>query len=197
MAGGSIMRLERLNYNKIKIYLTLDDLFDRGLTKEDIWKDSLKWHQLFHDMLEEASMTLGVDIQGSIAVEVFTMQAQGMVLILTMGEQQDELFINGFIDMQVTLEGNIEILFEFDDFEQIIRLAKRLAVIGFLGGSLYYYKQAYYLLVENVSANTQAQVAAIMSEFGTASFISKHMLAEYGKTLIAEQAVGHLLNYFK
>ncbi|MFP3454093.1 adaptor protein MecA, partial [Bacillus sp. SIMBA_154] len=29
------MRLERLNYNKIKIFLTLDDLTDRGLTKED------------------------------------------------------------------------------------------------------------------------------------------------------------------
>ena len=31
------MRLERLNYNKIKIFLTLDDLTDRGLTKEDLW----------------------------------------------------------------------------------------------------------------------------------------------------------------
>lgn len=32
------MRLERLNYNKIKIFLTLDDLTDRGLTKEDLGK---------------------------------------------------------------------------------------------------------------------------------------------------------------
>ena len=55
------MRLERLNENKIKIFLTLDDLFDRGLSNEDIWKDSLKWHQLFHDMLEEASETFDVD----------------------------------------------------------------------------------------------------------------------------------------
>ncbi|PMY00814.1 adaptor protein, partial [Pseudomonas sp. MPR-R5A] len=56
------MHLERLNFNKIKIFLTLDDLIDRGLTKEDIWKDSLKWHQLFQDMLEEASEKFGVDI---------------------------------------------------------------------------------------------------------------------------------------
>ena len=27
------MRLERLNYNKIKIFLTFDDLSERGLTK--------------------------------------------------------------------------------------------------------------------------------------------------------------------
>lgn len=47
------MRLERLNYNKIKIFLTLDDLTDRGLTKEDLWKDSFKVHQLFKDMMNE------------------------------------------------------------------------------------------------------------------------------------------------
>ncbi|EOR23469.1 adaptor protein [Niallia nealsonii AAU1] len=37
------MRLERLNSNRIKIHLTTDDLYERGLTKEDIWKDSIKW----------------------------------------------------------------------------------------------------------------------------------------------------------
>ena len=84
------MRLERLNYNKIKIFITLDDLFDRGLTKDDIWKDSLKWHQLFHDMLKEASETFDVEIQGSVAVEIFSMQAQGMVMIVTMDEQEEE-----------------------------------------------------------------------------------------------------------
>ena len=86
------MRLERLNYNKIKIFITLDDLFDRGLTKDDIWKDSLKWHQLFRDMLEEASETFDVEIQGSVAVEIFSMQAQGMVMIVTMDEQEEEIF---------------------------------------------------------------------------------------------------------
>src|SRR3954452_1561455 len=131
------MRLERLNYNKIKIFLTLDDLFDRGLTKEDIYKDSLKWHQLFHDMLEEASETFKVDIQGSVAVEIFSMKAQGMVMIVTMEEQEEDLFNDSFIDMQVTLEGNVEILFEIEDFEEVIELSKRLAAIGFSGGTIY------------------------------------------------------------
>jgi adapter protein MecA 1/2 len=197
MAGGFVMRLERLNYNKIKIFLTLDDLFDRGLTREDIWKDSLKWHQLFHDMIEEASVTFDVDIQGSIAVEIFSMQAQGMVMILTMDEQQDEIFADGFIDMQVTLEGNTEILFEFDDFEDVISLAKRLAIIGFSGGSLYSMKNSYYVLIENVSSDSQVQIAAIMAEYGIPSFISKYVLIEYGKIIIEEQAVAEILTYFK
>lgn len=65
------MQLERLNDNKIKILLTLDDLFERGLSKEDIWKDSLKWHQLFQDMLEEASEEFDLDIYGTISIEIF------------------------------------------------------------------------------------------------------------------------------
>ena len=191
------MRLERLNYNKIKIFITLDDLFDRGLTKDDIWKDSLKWHQLFHDMLEEASETFDVEIQGSVAVEIFSMQAQGMVMIVTMDEQEEELFDDNFIDMQVTMEGNVEILFEFEEFEHVIQLAKQLSFIGFLGGKLYAMNNLYYLLIENVCQDTQTQIAAIMAEYGNPSFISIHVIHEYGKLVIDEYAVNKIMTYFQ
>ena len=195
--GGIIMRLERLNYNKIKIFLTLDDLFDRGLTKEDIWKDSLKWHQLFHDMLEEASETFKVDIHGSVAVEIFSMQAQGMVMIVTMEEQEDDLFNDSFIDMQVTLEGNVEILFEIEDFEEVIQLVKQLAVIGFSGGSIYSMNQSYYFLIDNVCQDIQTQIAAIMAEYGNPSFMSVHVLEEYGNTIVKDKAVSEIMKYFQ
>ena len=190
------MRLERLNYNKIKIFLTLDDLFDRGLTKEDIEKDSLKWHQLFHDMLEEASETFKVDINGSVAVEVFSMQAQGMVMIVTMEEQEEDTFNDHFIDMSITIEGNVEILFEIEDFEEVIQLSKRLAAIGFSGGSLYAMNNAYYFLIDNVCQDIQNQIAAIMAEYGNPSFISIHLLEEYGTTVIKDKAVSELMTYF-
>ncbi|HVI21763.1 MAG TPA: genetic competence negative regulator [Bacillus sp. (in: firmicutes)] len=191
------MRLERLNYNKIKIFITLDDLFDRGLTKDDIWKDSIKWHQLFHDMLNEASETFDVEIQGSVAVEIFSMQAQGMVMIVTMDEQEEEIFDDNFIDMQVTMEGNVEILFEFEEFEHVIQLAKQLSFIGFLGGKLYAMNNLYYLLIDNVCQDTQTQIAAIMAEYGNPSFISIHILNEYGKLVIDEYAVNKILTYFQ
>lgn len=195
--GGIIMRLERLNYNKIKIFITLDDLFDRGLTKDDIWKDSVKWHQLFHDMLNEASETFDVEIQGSVAVEIFSMQAQGMVMIVTMDEQEEEIFDDNFIDMQVTMEGNVEILFEFEEFEHVIQLAKQLSFIGFLGGKLYAMNNLYYLLIDNVCQDTQTQIAAIMAEYGNPSFISIHILNEYGKLVIDEYAVNKIMTYFQ
>ncbi|MBU8770618.1 genetic competence negative regulator [Cytobacillus oceanisediminis] len=192
------MRLERLNYNKIKIFLTLDDLNDRGLTKEDVWKDSLKWHQLFHEMLEEASEEFGVDIQGSVAVEIFSMQSQGMVMIVTMEEQMDdeELLEDGFIEMQVTVEGSEDILFEFQDFEDVIQMAAELNRVQIEEGSLYCYKEKYYYHVTDIAAEDIHRVIAILAEYGDSAFTSIHVIQEYGKVLIESQAVKELVKYF-
>ena len=101
------MRLERLNYNKIKIFLTFDDLTERGLTKEDLWHDSQKVHQLFRDMMSEASDELGFEADGPIAIEVYSLQAQGMVIIVTkdmIAQDEDEEFNDEYIEMQVTVD---------------------------------------------------------------------------------------------
>ncbi|MEH7086180.1 genetic competence negative regulator [Neobacillus drentensis] len=193
------MRLERLTANKIKIFLTSDDLFDRGLSKEDIWKDSIKWNQLFHDMLEEASEEFDVDIQGSVAVEVFSLQAQGMILIITVDEviEDEEILYDGFIEMQVRVEGYEDLLYEFDEFEDIIGLAKRLSTVNIFGGSLYAWNNRYYLLMDNLEAEKKIKAACVLSEFGNASILSPYVLAEYGKRIINQKAVETILHFFK
>jgi adapter protein MecA 1/2 len=193
------MRLERLTANKIKIFLTSDDLFDRGLSKEDIWKDSIKWNQLFHDMLEEASEEFDVDIQGSVAVEVFSLQAQGMILIITVDNviEDDEILYDGFIEMQVRVEGYDDLLYEFDEFEDIIGLAKRLSSVNIYGGSLYVWNNRYYLIMDNLESEKNIKAACVLSEFGNASILSPYVLAEYGKRIIEQQAVETIIHFFK
>ncbi|MBU8879124.1 genetic competence negative regulator [Bacillus sp. FJAT-29790] len=192
------MRLERLNYNKIKIFLTMDDLSERGLTKDDVLKDSLKWHQLFHDMLEEASTEFGVEIHGSVAVEIFSMQAQGMIMIVTMDEQEDEDQLDdGFIEMQVTIEGSEEILFKLQEFEDAIQLAKRLAIINITNGSLYSFKDHYYFHLSKSDKEDSNRIVAILAEFGNPSMVSIHILQEYGNEIIKDQAVEKLVRFFK
>ncbi|MGG3562628.1 genetic competence negative regulator [Neobacillus rhizosphaerae] len=193
------MRLERLTANKIKIFLTSDDLFERGLSKEDIWKDSSKWNQLFHDMLEEASDEFDVDIQGSVAVEIFSLQAQGMILIITVDEikdDEDDILYDGFIEMQVRLEGCENLLYEFKDFEDIIDLSKRLSIAGIRGGSLYALNNRYFLLMDQVETTKKEIAACILSEFGNPSIISTYVLAEYGKVIVENKTVETILQYF-
>ncbi|GHH98159.1 genetic competence negative regulator [Neobacillus kokaensis] len=193
------MRLERLTANKIKIFLTSDDLMDRGLSKEDIWKDASKWNQLFHDMLEEASMEFNVDIQGTVAVEVFSLQAQGMIMIITVEEfkDSDEALHDGFIEMQVRACGFEKLLFEFTEFEDIINVSKRLSLASLFGGSIFFMHNRYYLLMEDQQETEKNKMAAcILSEFGNASILSPHILSEYGKIIMKNKAVETILHYF-
>lgn len=192
------MRLERLTANKIKIFLTSDDLFERGLSKEDIWKDSLKWHQLFHDMLEEASEEFDVDFQGSVAVEVFSLHAQGMIMIITVDEiDEEEIMYDGFIEMQVRVEGSESLLYEFESIDDVIDLSKRLLSMKIFSGSLFSMNNHYYLLMNNISSTDLEKVASIFSEYGEASIMSPYFLKEYGKKIIEDNAVKTILHFFK
>jgi len=193
------MRLERLAANKIKIFLTSDDLFERGLTKEDIGKESGKWNQLFHDMLEEASVEFDVDIRGTVAVEIFSLQAQGMIMIITVNDiKEDEEVLNDlFIEMQVRVGDSENLIYEFLEFENLIDLAKRLAPFNLNGGSIYSYNQYYYLIMDQLEAGNNEITAALLSEYGHASIISPYVLREYGKPVIEGNAVKMILRYFK
>jgi len=77
------MRLERLNGNKIKIFLTFDDLAERGISKDDLWRNLPKVQQLFRDMIMEADDELGFHADGPIEIEVFSLPAQGLVVIVS------------------------------------------------------------------------------------------------------------------
>lgn len=193
------MRLERLTVNKIKIFLTSDDLMERGLSKDDIWKDSIKWHQLFHDMLEEASEEFDVEIQGSVAVEIFSLQAQGMIMIITVDEnlEDEEVLFDGFVEMQVRVEGCENMLYQFESIEDIIALSHRLFALNVNGGSLYSYNNRYYLNMNNIDTSVVEKIAAFLSEYGNPSILSTHVLEEYGKQIIEDKAVETIRKYFK
>jgi len=192
------MRLERLTANKIKISLSSDDLFERGLSKEDIWKDSIKWHQLFHDMLEEASEEFDVDFEGSVGVEIFSLQAQGMVMIITVDDASDEeILYDGFIEMQVRLEGCDDLLFIFQAFEDVIGLCKSLDIAGISGGNLYSINNKYFYHLQKKEDEDLEKAAAILAEYGDASIVSPHWLEEYGKLIVKNTAVETILQYFK
>lgn len=193
------MRLERLTVNKIKIFLTSDDLMERGLSKDDIWKDSIKWHQLFHDMLDEASAEFDVEIQGSVAVEIFSLQAQGMIMIITVDEniEEEEVLFDGFVEMQVRVEGCDNLLYQFESIEDIIALSRRLFSIHVSGGSLYSYNNRYYLNMNDIDASIIEIIAAFLSEYGNPSILSTHVLEEYGNQIIENNAVETILKYFK
>jgi len=195
------MRVERLGKDKIKIFLTFDDLSDRGINKEDLWNDVPKVHELFNEIMEQAYEELGFELSGPVAVEIFALPAQGMVVIVSKGKNklwnEDELD-EDLYSLEVTLEETDAIIFAFHDFEELIAASKRISSFLMHGGKLYYYQDHYILVFDQRDVNDQAvdNVIALLSEYGEVSPISKAVLEEYGKVVIEQDAVNSLLAHF-
>ena len=112
------MRLERIDGNQIKIFLTYDELVELGLSEDDVDKNSLKWHQLFFNMINEAYEEFEQFMEGTIIIEVYSLQTQGLVISFTLKEDDDFSFENDLFqsqDWKDSTQVNAEFLYLFTD----------------------------------------------------------------------------------
>jgi len=194
------MKMERLSQDKIRIFLTFDDLRERGIHREDMWREIPKVHELFSEMMDQAYNELGFDVSGPLAVEVFQLPAQGMVVIVTKGkhassdedEEDDDIY-----ELEVTLEQTDLISYAFADFEHLVGAANAIRRLCD-GGVLYHYRSRYILVIdpEEMSEGDVQVLVAILSEYGEATSVTDAVLAEYGKIVIADRAVEVLCRHF-
>jgi adapter protein MecA 1/2 len=199
------MRVERLSPDKVRIFLTFDDLTERGIQKNDMWQDIPKVRELFNEMMDQAYSEVGFEVTGPVAVEVFALPAQGMVVIVTRGKLRDQDADSDFdndddemFELEVTLEESDFVVYRFKDFEYLISAAKSVRPFLEEGGTLYHYKDQYYLFLNplDLEEKKYATLIAILSEFGEASTTTPYVLHEYGKVIVETNAVQTLLEYF-
>lgn|SRR5690625_2999192 len=190
------MRIERISDNQFTIFLTFEDLVERGFTKDDLWHDASNVQNLFSDMMYEASSELGFELEGMLLIQVHLMQAQGMHIIVTQDyeDSQDE----DYIEMKVTLDESSELIFSFEEFEDIIQVSSYLTSLAIDGGQVFYMNDRYYMLLDDgdlVSQNKE-DIIAIMSEFSQPSIITSYRLKEYGKEIYGSNAVKQMIDQF-
>lgn len=198
------MKIERLSQDKIRIFLTFDDLMERGIQKDDMWREIPKVHDLFSDMMDQAYTELGFDASGPLAVEVFALPAQGMVVIVTRGKvhpehQSDEdEDADDVYELEVTLEQSDLVIYAFRDFEHVLEASRMAGRMGLAEGALFSYKDKWVLLIEpqEMDEKRLAALVAVLSEYGDAASLTRAVLEEYGKTVIAEQAISVLCSHF-
>ncbi|WP_274364482.1 genetic competence negative regulator [Paenibacillus thermotolerans] len=186
------MKIERLSQDKIRIFLTFDDLTERGIRKEELWHEIPKVHELFNDLMDHAYTELGFDASGPLAVEVFAMPAQGMVVIVTRGkphlsEEDEDTF-----EMEVTLEESDLISYTFHDLEHLISASKQIGPNYTDAGSLYSYKDKWILQLEYEDSEEERHydnLISILSEFGEPNSLTEAVLEEYGKLVVRENAI--------
>ncbi|WP_138492981.1 genetic competence negative regulator [Paenibacillus pinistramenti] len=202
------MKIERLSQDKIRIFLTFDDLSERGIQKEDMWQEIPKVQDLFTEMMDQAYNELGFDATGPLAVEVFALPAQGMVVIVTRGKYDrshplaslnEEEMADDVYEMEVTLELSDSIVYAFSDFEVLIEAAHVLNQTLTGAGRLYNYKGKWvlYLEPEDVEEAKQQLLIAVLAEYGEATSVTPAVLEEYGKVVMEEHAIRTIVTHFK
>ncbi|WP_138753471.1 genetic competence negative regulator [Paenibacillus sinopodophylli] len=203
------MKIERLSQDKIRIFLTFDDLLERGIQKDDMWREIPKVHELFSEMMDQAYSELGFDASGPLAVEVFALPAQGMVVIVTRGKMnshagdrvtEDDDTEDEIYEMEVTLEQSDIVMYAFREFEDVISVCKQLQSSALTDdGRLYSYNGKYILALEPalIDVSRHNAVIALLAEYGEATSVTYAMLEEYGKVIMPEKAVGEICNHFK
>ena len=190
------MRIERVSDDQFTIFVSFDDLTARGYTREKLWNNLNAVRDLFSEMMYEASDVLGFELEGLLLVHVNLMQSQGLHIIVTQ-KWDASMYDDEYIEMEVTLDESNELIYEFADFEDIIRVSNVLASISVLGGQLYVYNNLYYMIMEHNSINLDKEdLIAVMSEFGSPSLITSFKLKEYGKAIILKNAVKRITETF-
>lgn len=196
------MRVEKISKNKVKIYVSYEDLEARGIEKEEMWQNGKKVQELFWDMMEVAYSEVGFEIVGPIAVEAFTMPTEGVIVIVTqvpsLPPQSNELEEEEEDTEDLELDPFSSVVFEFHDFEAVIQVSKMLYPFEGIHASLYVYNQKYHLVFENGSIEEELYdtVWAVLHEYGDLASLTTAMIEEYGKCVINNNAFQVLLEYF-
>jgi adapter protein MecA 1/2 len=191
------MRVEKISDTKVRIFISYEDLEERGIDRDEIWLNGRKVQELFWDMMERAYLEVGFEVVGPIAVEAFTMPTEGVVVIVTQvaslppgrdSEEEEKLIVNP----------TGAFVFVFQEFEDVVRAAHALLPHFQWGCSLFSYKKGYYLWfdADSVDEDVSETLLAILSEYGEPSGVTHAMLAEYGKLIMENDAIPRLCRFF-
>jgi adapter protein MecA 1/2 len=95
-------------------------------------------------------------------------------------------------------EGSLQFIIRFQDFEDVISLSHRVQLQD-IGNRLFLYENTYYLYIEfpdNVEEEHLDNTLSLLLEYGSESQLTIHRIEEYGKEIIAEQALTVISSHF-
>lgn len=219
------MEMERINDNTIRVIIGKEDLQDRGVTFLDLMGNQDEIENFFYSILEEVDEEERFQDSDTITFQVLPSR-DGIELYISRNLAIDEGEIptfdlpddlkgedyRDFIRQKIlamTKENQIEdgkqglgkdaFLFSFNNFEEIIQLAKE--VKGLYGQTnLYQLDQTYYLELyypnDHFTTYEKKIDRALILEYGKESKKSSGLLMEHGKKLMSEAALDEIKQYF-
>lgn len=217
------MDIERVNDYTLKLYISYDDIEERGYSREEIWYNRGKGEQLFWDMIEEIGEEADFELEGAVWIHVNAAET-GIEVVVTRTSTKDdansasndlqgnpfgfEKFMEEVMDPEFDgtpfkptnedlLKTQDHVVFSLQSFDDVVAIAKRLENRQ-LTTTLYKWEGNYYfsLDVPNDDYAVTLNLIAIINEHAALSQLTKHRLAEYGETVMDGNCVETVLKYF-
>lgn len=206
------MKFEKLNENKIRITLNLNDLKDKDIDYQSFMSNSTETQKLFLDMLDQAEEKIGFKTKDyKLTIEALATIDGNFVVTVTRSlpelyndsKKKNILFKRK--NEKLTTDSAIYSFNSFDDFSEFCSYISSNSLLELdkisKNYSLYTYKNKYYLLINNINLNSEhlKSFYYTISEFGcfiNNAEIFKNLLLEHGTLIIKKNAIKNTLKYF-
>ena len=196
------MKFEKLNNDKIRIILNLQDLEDNNIDYQSFMSNSSDFQKLFLEMLDEAEEQIGFTTK-DYKLMIEALATLNGDFIITVTRFLPDLDISPTYNKKTVKVKrktntliNDSIIYEFNNYDDIldfILLLKNSNIKGFTSFtkdfSLYSYKNNYYLVMDNINKNFSGikTFLCALTEFGKSinnSNLFKSRLNEYGTLIV-------------
>lgn len=209
------MKFEKLNDNKIKITLTIQDLTEKHIDFHSFMSNTIESQDILLDMLEEAKKETGFDIEdANLKIEALALADTNFIFTITKMATESTTCVHvprkKFTVKRKTLSPcstqAVYLFNSFDDFCSFLHFIEKSNLhtcIDQIASRvlLYSYRNSYYLVLNNIDLELIDKIKfyTAITEFSkyitnSKTFVSK--LTEYGDLVIKNNALKTALTYF-
>lgn len=192
------MRIQKVNENTIRIFISFAELADRDITMADLFQRSQRSEQLFWEIISQAREEVEFNLDQPFWIQATTASNDEFVITVIKQEEPADSSPKEKEVKRTSRSKVMEWVYVFEDIEDVLSVVKRLPSFPRLRSSLYEYAGEYYLTVSYLGSGKKKQLAeALLDEYGEVVDVAKVFLEEHGKTIAAEKAVQTLKEHFK
>ncbi len=201
------MKIERFGENRIRIFVSYDDLEERDIDLDAFSYNSPETQELFWDLMEQAEIELGFDAHESqLCIEAVSDVDQGFVITITRIEEENDFeSIQKFIknryrrkDLSVKKKTvsicSTMLIYSVESFDDLCFLCSAIKSLFAGHSKVYTLDNVYYLVLSSIEGNilNENKFNSILSEYAdkmsNVDFFEGY-LNEYGKLLMENDAI--------
>lgn len=208
------MRIEKLNENKIRIFLNLEDLKEKDIDLHTFMSNSLESQDLFLDLLSKAESEVGFKTNNyKLVIEALASIDGNFVFTITrvkpeMSSASKLPSIKPRVKRQFSKPNKLLSIYLFNNFDEFCDFCTYISttcmnkyISKFSNSSLVLFKGKYYLILNNCKLTLQElkNFSCTVSEFASRAkneILLERKLKEYGKIIISKNAITTCLKYF-